>query len=896
MNRKQTAAEAKTGRTVRDTLRRIIMLTTTCALVLACLAFAAADLLTARAKLEADLTTLASVIGSNSAAALMFGDRESAVVVLHALAARPSVVATCLYAEDGHIFATYAPRGARLACPASAPPVGAGLHGRRLEVAEPIRFDGKRIGTLFLAADLRDMAHQMRLYAEITPLILGAALLVALLVASRLQRIISNPLLELAAVAGRVRRDRDYSLRIGTPPGAPQEMQNLSAAFDDMLAEVERRDEELGRRRARLEEQVQARTAELQAANAELTDARDRAEFEAQRNERLGRHRQAILDAAGEGIFGLDEDGLATFINTSAARMLGHSVDQLVGRRLHLLIHPSDGEPVRADDCTVCSTTMQPSLRSGSNIVFAARDGRRIPVEYTASTMRGENGRVRGVVVTFRDITERQAVERMKDEFVSTVSHELRTPLTSIRGALGLLSSGLLGAVTDKAHRMLSIAVTNTDRLVRLINDILDLEKMSSGKVELNQRVTNAAEVVRDAVDVVRAVADRAGVTIRVGEMEDSLWVDRDRIVQTLTNLIGNAVKFSNPGSSVQLTGSRDGAFFRFSVQDRGRGIPPGKLDAIFERFQQVNATDSRDKGGTGLGLAISRSIIAAHGGRIWVESDEGRGSTFHFTVPLATQPGVSSSSTGTFRKIVMICDENAPDSQRVVSAVESYGYQPMVVDEIDDVVARAAAVEPAAIILNLSGPSADTLEALEPLQASPETAGIPLIVADREPRPLPGTVAAWIPLPFSEPHIAAALTAAVGRKPILIVEDDADLAGIVGEALRDHGFTSLWAASGDQAMTMMRSSPPALVILDLGLPGLDGFQIVEQMRASPPLALVPLVVYSASDLGAADEARLRLGPSRFLTKSRVPLSELVATVMRLMKSAEELLETTHGT
>jgi signal transduction histidine kinase len=258
-----------------------------------------------------------------------------------------------------------------------------------------------------------------------------------------------------------------------------------------------------------------------------------------------------------------------------------------------------------------------------------------VPIEYTSSTIVDARGNPSGVVVTFRDISERLAVERMKDEFVSTVSHELRTPLTSIRGALGLLGSGLLGNVDHRAKRMVDIAVTNTDRLVRLINDILDLERIDSGRVDLNRAAVVAGDLMIEAVEGLQSFADRAGVTIIAEPSQTGLWGDRDRIVQTLTNLLSNAVKFSPPGTTVRLNGSLADGIFTFAISDEGRGIPEDHLESIFERFKQVDASDSRQKGGTGLGLAICRSIVAAHGGRIWAESDEGQGTTFRFTIPL---------------------------------------------------------------------------------------------------------------------------------------------------------------------------------------------------------------------------------------------------------------------
>jgi len=242
------------------------------------------------------------------------------------------------------------------------------------------------------------------------------------------------------------------------------------------------------------------------------------------------------------------------------------------------------------------------------------------------------------VVLAFRDLTRRREVERMKSEFVSVVSHELRTPLTSIHGSLGLLASGLLGAVSATGERMLEIAVINTDRLIRLLNDILDMETLESGKIEMRRTACSAGELVDHAIEVMSPMAQNQQVSLSASRSELFIHADRDRIIQCLTNLLSNAIKFSEPGGLVKVDVNSMGKQARFEVSDRGRGIPEGKKDSIFERFHQVDTSDSRKRGGTGLGLAISRNIVEQHGGKMWVESELGKGSRFYFTVPLAQE------------------------------------------------------------------------------------------------------------------------------------------------------------------------------------------------------------------------------------------------------------------
>ena len=234
------------------------------------------------------------------------------------------------------------------------------------------------------------------------------------------------------------------------------------------------------------------------------------------------------------------------------------------------------------------------------------------------------------------DIRRRGEVERIKDELVSVVSHELRTPLTSIRGSLGLLASGKLGPLSPQGERMVQIATQNADRLVRLISDTLDLERLESGTMALERGWTEVEAVVLPAVETLRGPAEERGVILETSiPPQLALHVDADRVEQVLVNLLSNAVKFSPPGSVVKLAAERRGAEVLFAVVDRGRGIPAGQLEHVFERFRQVDSSDAREKGGTGLGLAICRSIVQQHGGRIWAASEVGAGSTFFFTLPL---------------------------------------------------------------------------------------------------------------------------------------------------------------------------------------------------------------------------------------------------------------------
>lgn len=359
----------------------------------------------------------------------------------------------------------------------------------------------------------------------------------------------------------------------------------------------------------------------------------------------LTRQSDSILESVGDGIFGIDLDGRITVVNSAALQMLGYKRGEILDQNMHELIHHArpDGSLYPKSECPIESTLAKRNSVRISDEVFWRKDGTSFPVEYVARPQieaspdgSTENGKAIGVVVAFTDTTERRALDRMKDEFISTVSHELRTPLTSLRAALGLVTGGALRSRPEKMHQMLEIALGNTDRLVRLVNDILDLERISSGKSELQLTLCSAEDLLARAAGLQHAAASKADIRIATVGNDVTVWADQDRILQTLTNLISNAIKFSPAGSLIELTARNiDDNEAILEISDQGRGIPADKLEHIFERFQQVDASDSRAMGGTGLGLAICRSIVTQHGGRIWASSEPGQGTVFHFTLPI---------------------------------------------------------------------------------------------------------------------------------------------------------------------------------------------------------------------------------------------------------------------
>jgi two-component system, OmpR family, sensor histidine kinase VicK len=350
------------------------------------------------------------------------------------------------------------------------------------------------------------------------------------------------------------------------------------------------------------------------------------------------RQRELILESVGDGIYGIDLDCRLTFINEAGARLLGYKPEELTGRDVHEIIHHShaDGTPYSRQTSPIIQGMRRREAVRMRDEVFWRHDGTKIPIEYIANPL-FEDGQLAGMVVAFQDVSERRRLEKMKDEFISTVSHELRTPLTSLRASLGLISAGALDRRPEKQRQMVEMAIGNCDRLVRLVNDILDFDKIESGRLPLTRVPVQAAELLRRAADVAHSVATAVHITFHVDAGPEAVLADPERALQVLNELVTNAIKFSPPETVIRLATQLAGeGEVCFVIEDQGRGIAPEKLDHIFNRFQQGDASDSRALGGTGLGLALCRSIVEQHGGRIWAESTPGEGSRFLFTLPVA--------------------------------------------------------------------------------------------------------------------------------------------------------------------------------------------------------------------------------------------------------------------
>jgi len=342
---------------------------------------------------------------------------------------------------------------------------------------------------------------------------------------------------------------------------------------------------------------------------------------------------QSLLDNVRLIVIGLDNEGKVEYANPFFLESMGYELAEVIGKDwLFYFVPQSEQEKIIRDFVGFRENPEQLHKYYQNSIVTKA--GQERMVAWNNTILRNQDNEIIGTMSIGEDITDKLKVERIKSEFISIASHELRTPLSSIRGALGLLASGVLANQPEVAQHMLNIASSDTERLVRLVNDILDLERLESNNVTLNRQWSDTAEICQQVIETMEAIAAKSQIEIISNVPSQQIFADRDRLIQTLVNLLNNAVKFSMPHSQVYLEVEAITDEIIFRVRDHGRGIPESNLESIFERFNQVDASDSRQMGGTGLGLAICRSIVQQHGGKIWVESVLNQGSTFSFTIP----------------------------------------------------------------------------------------------------------------------------------------------------------------------------------------------------------------------------------------------------------------------
>ena len=616
--------------------------------------------------------------------------------------------------------------------------------------------------------------------------------------------------------------------------------------------------------------------------------------------------RRVILDSANFSIIATDANGVIRSMNATAERWLGWTSAEVVGGMEVDVIHARAELAARASEL---SRELGQPFAPGFEVLIAKarihgveehewtyvrKDGTRFPVLLSVTPLYGSDGSIDGFLGIAADITERRDFDRIKNEFVSTVSHELRTPLTSIRGALGLLEGGVVGELSEGAREWIQMARVNADRLVRLINDILDLDKIETGHLQLRSERLEAGELVQAAIAEMRGMAEQAQVRLNARPSAPLyLHADRDRLLQVFTNLLSNAIKYSPAGQPVEIRVERvaEGRM-RFSITDFGPGIPAHQLDKLFGKFQQLDASDSRAKSGTGLGLAISRAIVAQHGGQMGVESTPGRGSTFHFDLPAEVAMGPVADGRALSSEVtVLLVEDDANLTRALRQLLEERGYSTHAAGTLVEARLWLVGHTPEVILLDMQLPDGSGLDLVTYLRGDVHGRSVPVIVLSGLPPSASEvsvpTVFEWLQKPVDGRRRQEAQRRALsaGQRKVLVVDADPQSLAATSAQLRTLNLRCVEAADSDAAIALARQEQPDLIVLDLNLPGTDGFDVIEQLRRESD-ALVPLIVYASRELTEGEKFELTLGATHHITKNATTNAELVRCV-------RELLETT---
>ncbi|MEI6043675.1 MAG: PAS domain S-box protein [Chloroflexota bacterium] len=628
---------------------------------------------------------------------------------------------------------------------------------------------------------------------------------------------------------------------------------------------------------------------------------------------------RALLSAIPDAMFRISHNG--TFIDYKPARHAGITapLGEVTGKTLAELLPPKIAQHY--------FYYLEQALQTGENQLFEYQtllDGNQCDLEVRL-VVSGE-GEVLAIV---RDITERKEVERLKNEFISTVSHELRTPLTSIRGSLGLIIGGIAGEIPPQTRTMVDIAYKNSERLVRLINDILDIEKIESGKMVFNLKPLPLLELLELSLEANRGYATQYGVQLSLDlnqTIPTDLYVeaDSDRLIQVLTNLLSNAIKFSPTGDKVVLSvtvnssNQRSPEKVRIAVTDYGSGIPEEFRSRIFQKFAQADSSDSRLKGGTGLGLSISKAIVEKHGGQLGFEpTPGGRGTTFYFNLPLWYEQVVEpkkedTDDQGQELPTILICDDN-PDIATLLSMfLKESGFKSDIAHSADEAKQLLLKGNYAALTLDLMLAGQDGVSLIRELRLNEATRHLPIVVvsasAEAERQQLNGNALAvidWIDKPIDQVRLSAAVKRAVkvpiqtatadsgevsARPHILHVEDDPDMRQVVQLVLYPLAEVSS-VASLAEARQQLALQDFDLVLLDLELADGSGLDLLPELGGGDtfpyhyphPQRSIPVVIFSAQEGNPAVAAQQ---VAAALVKTRTSNQELTDTITALIKNS----------
>ena len=601
----------------------------------------------------------------------------------------------------------------------------------------------------------------------------------------------------------------------------------------------------------------------------------------------IAERNRTILDSTVDAMAIINPHGVIETINPAAANLLGYPPNELIGKPVTAIVRVEPGLGGFHDRIGLVDGRIDNPYRPDRTVLH--RDGHEITVDVALGVIDLPDGLY--VVVSARDVSERKRIERMKDALMSTVSHELRTPLTSVVGALGLLRAGAAGAIPQPAGRLIEIAENNSRRLIRLINDMLDIDRIQAGTLQLARVPIDLRTVVDRAAIGSQGLAAAESVQIACTMPDTAVLVigDADRLLQVITNLVSNAVRATPTGGivTIGLSTLEPSGKAIVTVDDEGAGVPTEFRNRIFGRFERA---DGEQGVGTGLGLSIAREIVLRHDGRIWFEDRPPRGSRFGFVLDLRREAaGLRDTS---HKPCVLVCEDDAGMARTLTSMVTELGCGVESATTAADARAAFARRHFDAVLLDLKLPSENGLALARALRSNPGAEALPIILvssAGSEPAsdPIPCDFVDWISHPIDPERLQRAIDAAIThtggatgttRATILHVDDDPDVLALTKTTLHRDARV-LQASDLVSARKLLETERPDLVILDLHLPEGSGLQLLPMLIDAQGLA-IPTIIFSAHDI-TPDAAQL---VDAVLVKSRGSLPDLRATVRRILE------------
>lgn len=601
-------------------------------------------------------------------------------------------------------------------------------------------------------------------------------------------------------------------------------------------------------------------TEELHQELAERRNAQARLQASFADIERAQTKARSILDATADSMLLVTTSQRITATNWSFCRnFFGKHPREVVGQTLLDYQHEFERlfeSPAEFRRLVQESATDTEQSFTG---IIVQKFPRRRELQIVSTPVRTATNEHLGRLYVFHDVTQEREVDRLKNEFVSMVSHELRSPLTSIKGYVDLLQTGAFGSITPEQDEFLSIIKTNTDRLVNLINDLLDISRIEAGRIELHHEAVDLALVLHQVVNTFRPQTDAKNqrVTLAIAPDIPPVWADRDRLIQIVTNLLSNAHKYTPAGGNISISAHLGTDSVQVSVKDDGIGISPADQAQLFTKFFRSKNLKANQIPGTGLGLAITHSLVEMHGGKLWVTSEVGQGATFHFTLPVQ-MPKPIAPATG---KRILIVDDDHDFISVLWTYLERGGYQVLAANNAVDALRLAREQHPDLITLDLLLPGIDGFTLLQSLRRDPETRNIPTIIisvlAQREEGRLLGA-ANYLSKPITEHlllhHIAKTLEVEHPNL-ILIAQADEPSRQRISTLLQSAGYDTCQARDSDEALRLIQTQMPSIAFLDLKLPGKDTVEMLRVLRNDERTRQLPVVVMPGYD-GISNEQR----------------------------------------